>query len=281
MNKLTIFISSCDAFSDCWEPYCHGLRKYWPDRPYEVLIVSNFKDFDNGIARAIKVGEDKGWSENTTRALREVKTPYIFYTHEDFWIKKAVDTRVIEEYVSLMESGKADYIRLFPAPPPDRDFPDDQRLGILLDEAPYRTSLQVALWRKSVMEALIVAGENPWHFELRGPARSRKYGSRFLCVKRFYDQEKQPYHYGVDYVCTAINKGRWSKAAKEYAQAEGLVVDFSNRPSENWWDDFTRSGRIGAFCGKAVHYSFQTVTNPNKAVKAIQMRLKKVYRSGA
>jgi hypothetical protein len=277
MNKLAILISSCDDFADCWDPYFHGLRKYWPECPYHVFIVTNYKDVHDPRAQALKVGEDKGWSVNTMEALRRISTPYIFYTHEDFWISKPVDTQVIEDYLDIMERDKADYVRLYPAPPPDSDFPDDWRLGTLSGSALYRTSLQVALWRKSVLEELIVAGENPWQFEIQGTPRSRKYGDRFLSVKPFLDQNNERYHYGVEYVCTAINKGRWSKAAKEYALREGLEIDFSNRRHEGLWHDFTRSGRMGQFCGRMVYILTHGARNPKKVVREIRFRLKNLY----
>jgi hypothetical protein len=277
MNRLTILVSSCDDFSDCWGPYCHGLEKYWPDCPYDVFIVTNDKDVADCRAKALRVGDDKGWSANTMEALRRISSPYVFYTHEDFWISKPVDTHVIEDYLDIMERDKADYVRLYPAPPPDNDFPDDWRLGTLSVGASYRTALQVALWRKTVLEELIVPGEDPWQFELQGTPRSRKYGERFLCVKPFFDQNNERYHYGVEYVCTAINKGRWSKAAKKYALKEGLAIDFSNRRHEGLWHDFTRSGRLGQFCGRAVYIMTHASRNPKKAVRKIRLRLRDLH----
>lgn len=274
MKSLTILISSFDNFSDCWKPYLHGLKKYWPDCTYDIFIITNYKDVEDGRAKAIKVGDDKGWSRNMLEALKHIDTPYIFCTQEDFWIQKPVNTSVIEDYIAIMEQDKADYIRLFPAPPPNYDFPDDRRLGIIADDAPYRTSLQVALWRKTILQELIIPNENPWHFELRGTVRSRKYSERFLCVKRFFDENDQPYHYGVDYVCTAINKGRWSKAAKEYARSEGLQIDFTNRPNEDWWHDFTRSSRFGVFCGRFVYLLDRSARNPEKILKEIKNPVK-------
>jgi hypothetical protein len=246
MKRVSFLISSCDGFSDCWKPYYHGLHKYWPDCPYDIFIVTNFKESGDSLVQAIKVGKDKGWSRNTSQALNDVTTPYVIYTHEDFWINRKVQTQVIEEYIELMDKDKADYIRLYPCPEPDYECEDDKRLGILADDAAYRTSLQVGLWRKSVFQELIVAGENPWQFEINGTIRSKKYGARFLSVKRFWDTNGKPFHYGIDYVCTAINKGKWSKAAKIYAEQEGLKIDFSNRPNETWWQDFERSKPFGA-----------------------------------
>lgn len=264
MKLVSILISSCDNFSDCWEPYYHGLHKYWPNCPYDAFIVTNFKDSGDTLVKAIKVGKDNGWSHNTLQALDQIVTPYLIYTHEDFWIQQSVHTQSIAEYVALMDKGKADYIRLYPCPEPDSECEWDERLGVLSDQASYRTSLQVALWRKSVFQELIVKGENPWQFEVQGTIRSRKFGSRFLSVKRFRNPDGKPFHFGIDYVCTAINKGKWSKAAKNYAQQEGLAIDFSNRPSETWWHDFGRANRFGKCVNRVCTLAGPAVKNPSK-----------------
>jgi hypothetical protein len=209
--------------------------------------------------QAIKVGEDKGWAGDTLRALGEITTPYVIYTHEDFWIKRTVQTQVIKEYAALMDKDRADYIRLYPCPEPDYECQYDKRLGVLADQAAYRTSLQVGLWRKSVFQELIVENENPWQFEINGTVRSREYGPRFLSVKRFWDAGGKPFHYGIDYVCTAINKGMWSKAAKSYALQEGLAIDFSNRPNETWWQDFKRSSPLGSAISRICAIAGQAV----------------------
>jgi hypothetical protein len=269
MKAVSFLISSCDSFSDCWKPYYHGLHKYWPDCPYNVLIVTNFKDSGDPSVKAIKVGEDKGWSHNTLQALNQIETPYVLYTHEDFWIQKSVSTQVITDYVALMERGKAEYIRLYPCPEPDYDFEFDDRLGTLAEEAPYRCSLQVALWRKSVFQELIVEGENAWQFEVQGTVRSRKYGSRFLSAKRFLAPDGNLSHFGIDYVCTAINKGKWSKAAKAYALREGLAIDFSNRPNETWWHDFVHASRFGTYINHICTMAVRAVKNPSKIISRL------------
>jgi len=243
-NKTSILISSCDKFSDCWDPYIHGIKKYWPDCPYDIYIITNYLDIKDDFVRTINVGEDSGWANNMLIALKYIKAPYILYTHEDFWIKKTVDTKVIEEYIKLIELEKAEYISLYPGSKPYIPFSLDTRLNVISGNAPYRTSLQVALWRKKVLEDLIVEGENPWQFEILGTERSKNYGNKFLAVKRFFDGNNVPFHYGIDYVCTAINKGRWSKEALHYAKFEGLNIDFTNRPQEKWWHRTTMYGRI-------------------------------------
>jgi hypothetical protein len=251
-TKAAVLITSCDAFEDCWEPYAHGLETYWPDCPYPVRLIVNDKEFKRGKIRTLRVSPDRGWATNLRLALQRIEEDVVLYTHEDFWIQAPVNTAAICDYVDIVTRGLADYIRLYPCPPPDRPYEADRRLGVLDVIAPYRASLQAALWRKSVLLDLLREEESCWEFEAKGTIRSRGYGDAFLCVAPSWGEDRTRSHVGLDYVCTAINKGRWSRAAIHYAQREGLAVDFSKRPRETWWDDFLRDSLLGLQVGRAL-----------------------------
>ena len=239
-GKAAILITSCDAFEDCWAPYAHGLHKYWPDCPFPVFLITNEKAFPDPSITSLQIRPDRGWAKNLRQAMESLDADILLYTHEDFWLRSPVDTKEILEFVDHVVGGRADYIRLYPAPGPDRPFAPDPRLGLLAEKAPYRTSLQTAIWRKSVLQELLCDDESCWQFELDGTPRSRVYTDRFLCVQPAKVVRGRSRPIGLDYVCTAINKGRWATEAVEYARREGLSIDFSNRPLETWWDDAMR-----------------------------------------
>lgn len=239
-SKTAILITSCDAFEDCWGPYAHGLHKYWPDCPFPVFLITNEKTFSDPSITSLRISPDRGWARNLRQAMDAVDAEILLYSHEDFWLSALVDTAEILDFAEHVAAGRADYIRLYPAPGPDRPFAADPRLGVLADNAPYRTSLQTALWRKSVLQDLLRDDESCWGFELDGTPRSRNYGERFLCVQTKKAAPGRNRPIGLHYVCTAINKGRWATEAVDYANREGLEIDFSNRPLETWWDDAMR-----------------------------------------
>ena len=246
----TLLISSFDAYAACWPPVAHGIRKYWPDCPFPVRLVTEERDFDAPGVEVLKVGRDAIWSNRMLIALRSITTPFLVYFQEDYWLNKRVDTTRILEYLGLMEAAGLNYLRLLSKPVPDLPFGLDERLGILADEAPYRTSAQIALWRREVLLDLLVPGESVWDFELKGSVRSRKYGATFVSIQPVGGDD---YANGIGYVCTAVNCGKWSRMARPYAEAEGLSVDFSERPTDTWWDDFKRSGPIGHFFRNLAH----------------------------
>lgn len=268
--KASILISSFDGYSCCWGPVCHGFTKYWPDCPFPIYLMTNLKDHPHPTIEVLKVGPDRGWSVRMLTALERIQTPYVIYFQEDYWIAAPVDTARIQQYLALMERKGLNYIRLVSNPPPDFDYPDDSRLGVLANSAIYRTSVQITLWRREVLIDLIRPEENVWQFELNGTIRSRKYGPTFLCTKRGTND----FHHGIYYVCTAVNAGRWFRYAKTYARNEGIEIDFSALPMETWWDDFKRRGTLGR-SAKLTAYRMQlALREPQVALEKIRRRLR-------
>lgn len=224
LTSIPLLASSFDAYSACWAPFCHGAQKYWPEYAESIVFITNQKTPPCGTA--IQTGQDRGWAANLRFALGQLDVPYILYAQEDYWINQRVNHQNILDYLALMERDEADCIRLYPAPGPTLPYAPDERLGIQADNAEYRASLQMAIWRKSVLEDLLIDGESPWQFEAQGTIRSRKYGSRFLCVTKR--------RFGVTYVFTAVVQGEWIKQAREYAATEGIVVDWGSLPKRPW-----------------------------------------------
>jgi hypothetical protein len=220
-GEVTILVYAWDTYKVCWPVFCYGLAKYWQDCPYEILFITNYADPPCG--KAVKVEEENDFVRKLRAGLAAVKTPYVLFMHEDYWIKKPVETKNIQDYVRLMNANQADYIRLIPIPAPDREYPEDSRLGIIDKSADYRVSFMASLWRKSVLDDLLVPGESLWQMESTGSKRSRRYGDRFLCVVRS--------RYGISYVMTAIRDRQWTSDARQYVKDEAITVDFSQLPA--------------------------------------------------
>lgn len=213
---VTILVYAWDPYQPAWPVFCYGLHKYWPDCPYPLVFLTNELEAPCGIT--IKVGSVNNFYQKMTFAFERIETPFILFMHEDYWIKNPVCTNNIKYYVFLLEQGIAEYIRLIPVPPPDRDFPLDNRLGIINTSSEYRVSFMASLWRVSTLKNLMDPTLSLWEHEKYGAKLSASYGDRFLSVKKS--------SYGIDYDVTAISDRRWSRAAYQYAEREGLFVDF-------------------------------------------------------
>ena len=89
MKKVAIIVSSFDKYSTCWEPFAHGVSKYWPDCPYPIYLITNRKDFCIGQVTALKIGVDQGWASNLKFALEQINVDYIYLEIKyDFWYSK-------------------------------------------------------------------------------------------------------------------------------------------------------------------------------------------------
>lgn len=269
--KASLLISSFDGYGDCWQAVCHGLVKYWPDCPFPIYLIANRREFHHPLVSVIRVSGQEDWSSSLLSALALIDTEYVMYFQEDYWLLETVDTSRIQGYLNLMDAHGLHYVRLLANPIPDGSFAHDHRLGIIADQASYRTSVQVSLWRAAVLRALLRPGESAWDFEIAGTVRSRVYRDCFLSVKR---QGTDDYINGVRYVCSAINRGRWSREAGKYAKREGLEIDFSNLPVESWWDDAKRGNAIGRLLALWGYRTHLFLTSPTTALKKARQKLR-------
>jgi len=221
VSNVSIFVSSCDDYQACWKPFCHGLKKYWPDCPWPIFVVTNYLDPPCGWK--LKVGKDSGWVTMQRKALKQISSEVILFMLDDFWLTDRVNTQGLIDFSNLIIQGKADKIHL-------TNFPDerktvapskiDKRLNGYTKTSRYRTCLQGGLWRVSTFLNLMRDGESPWEFETKGSKRSENTSYVFLNVKE---------HRYLPYIIRpgAVEKGEWTKGAREYAVKEGLKINFS------------------------------------------------------
>lgn len=237
-HKVAVLVSSCDKYQACWEPFIHGFRKYWPDCPWPTFFVTNYLDapFPKYQGTTIKVGKDNGWANTTLKALEQIDSEVVLFMLDDFWLANPTNTKALVDFADILLRGDADYIRLVPTTLIEPNVVTgastlDTRLNVFRDTARYRGSLNPSLWRTEHFRKMLKKDENPWEFEIHGGKRSRGY--RHLLVKEF------AYIY---YVITTnplgnwggqpVKLGKWTPAARQYAQVEGLTIDTSKNPVE-------------------------------------------------
>ena len=56
-----------------------SLKKYWPDCPFPVFIVSNYEEIHDDSVIFLKVGEDKAFASNLKKALEMIDFQFIIY----------------------------------------------------------------------------------------------------------------------------------------------------------------------------------------------------------
>lgn len=93
-HGVRLLVASCDRYADVWPGFWGCFRKFWPDFPFQISMITNERvcqDAPEGT-RNIRVGTDKGWCKNLATALKDVTDPNIFLFQEDFYLRQPVPT---------------------------------------------------------------------------------------------------------------------------------------------------------------------------------------------
>ena len=246
MPDVNIVVAAYDKYSVVWPPFVHGFKKYWKDRPWNVAFMTQILPAPYEKFDTIRTGSE-GWGDHVRAGLAMVDSDIILWMMDDFWLTGPVNTGLLMMFIDYMTKFDIDHIRLLPpawdvgseAPPggvdPARECKHvssiDSRLWVFKDDAEYRVSATIGLWKKDVFLKYMEGVQTPWEFE--SIASPKSYGNdRYLCNidPRVFPISwfNNPYPNGKKSV---MDKGKWTKSAYEYAYYEGLSINFANHPN--------------------------------------------------
>jgi hypothetical protein len=229
MKKIVILVSSFDGFSDCWEPFLYGFKKYWNNCEHEIFLITNeLNSPDESTLKSIKVGNDQGWASNMIKALESIDCDYIIYLQEDYWLNEFVNQKYLSSILNRMFKYDWDYFRLVPIPGPEILIEDDQ-YGLTTSDSKYQLCLQAAIWKKKLLKSLLVEGESGWDFETKSTDRIKN-----KKVKSFSISKDKANSFILSY-CegTAIRKGKWTRGAEKFINNENLNFNLTKRKMES------------------------------------------------
>lgn len=223
-DAVAVLVISCDAYRDLWRPFFELFWRHWPDCPYPVYLGSERHTLDDPRVRRLDVGAQPDWSAACGRMLERIAEPTTLVLLEDYLFYASVDTARIAELAAWLRAQDGACLRLFPCPGPDEPCADHLQVGLLRPGAPFRVSLQAALWDTRVLRGLLAPGEDPWQFELNGSARSAQVTRPFFSVERSL--------LPLRYFCTGVRRGLWLRDAVRLCRAQGAPVDLRARRRE-------------------------------------------------
>ena len=204
IDDLTIIISSYDEYSELWSPFFKQLFQNWEslntyNSHVQIILVSNTKQYPNKRVISALSDVDKGWSGNMREVLSQVKTKYVLYLQEDYFIYHQINEERIKEITHAMKAHDIAYTELYIEQsaaklPPN---PKLENSVVKPKEAEYRNSLQASIWEKKVFDWLLYKDENPWQFETIGNERSKG------VMKEFWSLSSNP---PIQYI-NVVDKG--------------------------------------------------------------------------
>jgi hypothetical protein len=198
-KSIAVVVVSCDKYADLWTPFFFFLKKFWPDCPHKVYLISNHHSFEDSSIVCIRVGDDISWSGNLRLALNAINEDYVIMFLDDLFLMGPVDTRQLTSIYQTFIALDGNCVKLAPTVRGDRAF--NGILTLSTPGAPYRASTVLTMWKKNLLRDLLLDGENAWQFEIEGSKRSDVYDGFYVAKAPVFRVEN------------CVVKGRWSLSA--------------------------------------------------------------------
>lgn len=231
----TVLVTSCDRYRDIDGPFICLWRRYWPDCPFETVLLTESEfpaegEFGGSFDRVIAVGPGKTWSETVVEALGMISTPYIILQMNDFIPDAKVDTARMLALLEVAKRLDALEFRLIPKPSAKGpvvaapEVPDAEVHSFPKNRA-YSASCQTGYWNREFLMALARRTKSAWEFE--------RYGSYMFDVG---DQRPVLMTAAQEFPCIdTVHKGYWEPEGVELMKREGIGYDFSRRGLPPFW----------------------------------------------
>ena len=215
----TVLVASCDKYADLLGPFATLKRKYWPDCPFETVLVTEHVPAGGLTAfdRVIACGPGLNWASRLVKALAEITTPWVLMLCDDYYLEAPVDTANLLRRLEQARACDAVNLRLIPNPKRGVARPEEGLMEYPKNTA-YCISTLSGFWNRTFLQDLARPVSSIWEFE--------RYGSFAL------GGERRPILATKVRECPfvdAVHKGCWEPFGVRVCRANGIAVDFSKR----------------------------------------------------
>jgi hypothetical protein len=163
-------ILSCDKYSDIWNPVVTNIKSNLPKCRYPLYLVTNEREFIYPGVINVKTGPDADWSTSLKIALSEIPERELLILLDDMPLHESPTLERIDEAFSLLSLHNLGTLHPRPVPPIRRWNKDHQTWFEYSHKDSYTCNV-FAIWKKEVLEQILVEGESPWEFEMLGSER--------------------------------------------------------------------------------------------------------------
>ncbi len=234
-KSIAIIVNTSDNFEDCWNPFFKLFSKYWKDCNLPIYLNTELKTYSYTGLSIVSTQVQKenplkrlSWSNCLIKALYKIDSEFILYFQEDYFLDAVVKTEVVEKALKVMSEDKS--IKRIGLVSTDimgemtkSEYPDFWDVS---QNARYRITTQVSIWRKETLLSYLRPEENGWMFEIYGTWRSRHRNERFLTISReLYTGSNSVF----SYLHTGIIKGKWHPLVPELFKRHDIELDYKIR----------------------------------------------------
>jgi len=171
--ECTVLVCSCDKYADLLRPFCELWRKFWPDCPFDLVLVTE-SDPGEGLSfdKTIACGRGGNWCSRLVTALSKIETPYVLLLCDDYYLEKPVDTALVLKRLGEIRKFDALNLRMIPNPAPKPSNSSPFGGGTDLFRYRHRTAYCIAtqsgIWNREILSRLADGKSSIWEFERYG-----------------------------------------------------------------------------------------------------------------
>ena len=112
--NLTTIIGTCDSYLDLIPGFSILYEKYFEPK-VEILVIGETQNLDIPNYKFITPGQ-KPWGERVINTLSKVKTEYVFFVLDDYYLSQLLTTEYIEYLIKFMDRHSTNKLTLTPVP---------------------------------------------------------------------------------------------------------------------------------------------------------------------
>ena len=218
-GNLTVLVASCDKYADLLVPFSTLWRRFWPDCPFETILVTESEPLDRGqlcFDHIIACGVGGNWCSRLVQALEQIPTQYVLLLCDDYFLESSVDTALFRKRLAQAQDLDAVNLRLIPNPKPSQ--PYKEGLSEYRKQTAYCIATQAGIWNREFLLGLAKGKASIWEFERYGSFAVEQEHRPLLVTPT----KEFPF---VD----AVHKGYWERFGIEVCERNGVAIDFSAR----------------------------------------------------
>lgn len=190
-DDMTVLVSAWSKYADILCVFEQLFVKYWHDCPYDIVLSIDKELSKDHRESCIKytdvvVSGDKPNAIRVVEALKRIKTPYVLWLVEDFWITKRVDNDELQKYLSFARKYDVAMVRLNKNPWNKDNIFDGNEDIIHIGKSAYRVNIGgVTVWSTKFLVELLEKYDNLWDFERCGSYDKDSVDALIIAARHF------------------------------------------------------------------------------------------------
>jgi hypothetical protein len=229
---ISLIIISYDGYSDCWEPFCKQLIKYFPEaKDFEIILSTTTKTYKyEGLnIKTIAHGNEAPWSKRLKQTLQQAKHDIVLPLTEDYFLKSKVDFQKFTYFVDLIKNNdKIDFIRILRYRVRWKAIKSEFKYLERINQVTKHRFLYVpGLWKKNILMKYLNDYENVFMAEKISGYRSWIRKDSFYSITEEYVQKHGQLYDSFN--SGFIFKGKWVPWGVRVLNEEKIEIDFEKR----------------------------------------------------